>query len=186
MKRDRKSEILAAAERLLDAGGPHAVSMRGVAAALGISVGNLTYHFPQKKDLLEAVMRARHERCRALPPPSTVPGLDGFFRSLLARRGQIPPACETPDQARDLMLLAAEHIAELLHGAMEAFAAEGLLRQSPELPAVEQALLALLMLGRAEEVFGALPDAEKTRRCAWGVLSLLLTEKGRAELDHVL
>ena len=64
MKRDRKSEILAAAERLLDAGGPHAVSMRGVAAALGISVGNLTYHFPQKKDLLEAVMRAR------LPSPA--------------------------------------------------------------------------------------------------------------------
>ena len=186
MRAALREDIITTATALFNKRGYHRVGMRDIAADLGISTGNLTYHFPQKKDLLEAVMRARHERCRALPPPSTVPGLDRFFRSLLARRGQVPPACETPDQARDLMLLAAEHIAELLHGALEAFAAEGLLRQSPELPAVEQALLALLMLGRAEEVFGAPPDAEKTRRCAWGVLSLLLTEKGRAELEHVL
>ena len=96
MKRDRKSEILAAAERLLDAGGPHAVSMRGVAAALGISVGNLTYHFPQKKDLLEAVMRARHERCRALPPPSTVPGLDGFSAPSSRAAARSRPSAKHP------------------------------------------------------------------------------------------
>lgn len=185
MKHDRKSEILAAAERLLDAGGPHAVSMRGVAAELGISVGNLTYHFPQKKDLIEAVMRARHERCRALPPPSTFGELDRFFRSLLKRRGLVPP-CDTPEQARELMLLATEHVGELLHGALESLSAEGLLRQDPALAAVEQALLALLLVGRAGEIFGAAPDAEGTRRCAWGVLSLLLTEKGREELEHML
>lgn len=188
MKRDRKAEILAAAEHLLEESGGQAFSMRSLAAALGISVGNLTYHFPQKKDLLEAVMRSRHERCRALPPPGTLSELDGFFRFLLAQRGQAPrfELYGGPEAARELQALAAEHLGEMLSGALAALEAAGLLRPDPARTAVEQALLALLLLGRPAEVFGTEPGPEETRRCIWGVLGLLLTETGHTELEKMI
>lgn len=190
MGADRRDEILAVAERLMDESGGRSVSMRRIAAELGISVGNLTYHFPQKRELLEAVMRARHARCRALPPPSNLPGLDKFFRFLLERRTQALPSefygDEDLELALDLQSLAARHIGELLAGALDALEAAELLRPSPSRPSVEQALLALLLLGRPAEVFGQNPEPEKTRRCIWGVLELLLTDAGRAELEKVI
>lgn len=187
MKRDRKTEILTAVDRLLEESGGRTVSMRSIAAELGISVGNLTYHFPQKKDLLEAVMRHRHERCRALPPPSTLHELDGFFRSLLDRKGQTPPLelCKAPESACALQKLVTEHIGELLSGALDALETAGLLRSDPSRPAVEQALLALLLLGRPAEVLNGSPDREETRRCLWGLLRLLLTDAGRSELEKM-
>lgn len=188
MKRDRKAEILEVAGRLFETSGGRAFSMRSIAAELGISVGNLTYHFPQKKDLLEAIMRDRHERCRAMPPPATLSELDCFFRALLHRRTQSPPfeLCDAPETARELQKLAADHIGELLAGALDALEAAGLLRPDPARPAVEQALLALLLLGRPAEAFGPDPTPEETRRCVWGVLGLLLTGTGRIELEKVI
>nr|HML49665.1 helix-turn-helix domain-containing protein [Clostridia bacterium] len=56
MKRDIKPHIRAAAEALFQAQGFGNVSMRDVASAAGISVGNLTYHYKKKEDLIEAVV----------------------------------------------------------------------------------------------------------------------------------
>lgn len=48
----RRREILAAASRLFRARGLHATGMREIAAALGMTAGNLYYYFPSKQDLL--------------------------------------------------------------------------------------------------------------------------------------
>ena len=57
--------------------------MRGVADALGISVGNLTYYFQKKLDLLEAVRLDIHKSYRPIPAPLDLRGFDGFFRYVL-------------------------------------------------------------------------------------------------------
>ncbi len=51
-----RDQIVQAAEQLLTSDGYHMLSTRKVATACGISVGNLTYHFPNKTLLIEAVM----------------------------------------------------------------------------------------------------------------------------------
>mgnify|MGYP001797497021 CR=1 FL=1 len=53
---ERRTEILAAARRVLLADGYHELSLRQIASSLGISVGNLQYYFPNKDDLVEAVI----------------------------------------------------------------------------------------------------------------------------------
>ena len=60
MKKDLKSEILVKARELFNTNGYNEVSMRNIADALGISVGNLTYHFKRKEDLVEAVVLEQH------------------------------------------------------------------------------------------------------------------------------
>ncbi|MEJ6392015.1 TetR/AcrR family transcriptional regulator [Gymnodinialimonas sp. 2305UL16-5] len=52
----RRVEILSEARRVLLVDGYHSLSVRQVAAALGISVGNLQYYFPSKDDLVETVL----------------------------------------------------------------------------------------------------------------------------------
>ena len=52
MKDITKSKIAQESERLFNTYGYNAVTMRQIADACGISVGNLTYHYPKKEDLL--------------------------------------------------------------------------------------------------------------------------------------
>ena len=67
-----REQILAAAEMILKRDGYHKLSTRRVAASCGISVGNLTYHFPSKVQLIKALMvavRVRYQRERLTVHP---------------------------------------------------------------------------------------------------------------------
>jgi len=57
-----RERILEAAERVLARDGYHAFSTRRVAQECSISVGNLTYYFPSKTSLIEALMQAIYDR----------------------------------------------------------------------------------------------------------------------------
>ena len=51
-----KERILAASLALFNERGYGNVTMRMIADSLSISVGNLTYHFPKKQDIVNALM----------------------------------------------------------------------------------------------------------------------------------
>ena len=57
-----RGRILEAAERVLERDGYHAFSTRRVAQECSISVGNLTYYFPTKSSLIEALMQSIYDR----------------------------------------------------------------------------------------------------------------------------
>ena len=57
-----RQRILEAAERVLARDGYHAFSTRRVAQECSICVGNLTYYFPTKISLIEALMQAIYDR----------------------------------------------------------------------------------------------------------------------------
>ena len=50
-----KEKILSAALRLFNDYGLDAVTLRQIASEIGISQGNLNYHFPKKEDIVEAL-----------------------------------------------------------------------------------------------------------------------------------
>ena len=66
-----REQIVAAAEQVLEQAGYHAFSTRKVAEVCGISVGNLTYHFPSKAKLVEAVVTAVCDRYARQRPSLT-------------------------------------------------------------------------------------------------------------------
>lgn len=55
---ETREQILYAALDLLVEQGFRAMSMRRVAAACGMKLGNLTYHFPSREDLIQALLDA--------------------------------------------------------------------------------------------------------------------------------
>ncbi len=79
MKKDVKNEILKTGMRLFREQGYANVSMRNIADALGMSVGNLTYHFKRKEELIESVIYAQLESFEPPPTPTTIKQLDEFF-----------------------------------------------------------------------------------------------------------
>lgn len=79
-----REQIIATAEILLSSHGYHGLSTRKVAEACGISVGNLTYHFPNKIQLVQALVASvcsRYESQR----PSIHPKADQPARQYLQR-----------------------------------------------------------------------------------------------------
>lgn len=69
MKKDVKTDILETARKLFNEQGYNGVSMRDIAGALGISVGNLTYYFKRKEDLLELVRSGSWRAIKRRPRP---------------------------------------------------------------------------------------------------------------------
>jgi AcrR family transcriptional regulator len=72
-----RARITAAALELFNAEGTHAISTRHVAAALGMSPGNLYYHFDNKEEIIAALYAELEADLRDLlqPPP---PGPQSF------------------------------------------------------------------------------------------------------------
>ena len=56
MKRETRKEILEMSRMLFNERGFNDVSIRDIATALGISNGNLTYHFKRKEEIVEALL----------------------------------------------------------------------------------------------------------------------------------
>lgn len=79
---DTRAKILTTAARLFAQQGYRSVTMRGIAAELGISVGNLTYHFPHKQDIAAALAEKELDTI-ILPEKATLAALDGYLRRML-------------------------------------------------------------------------------------------------------
>lgn len=81
MKDATKNKIARESERLFNTCGYHKVTMRQIAEACGISVGNLTYHYPKKEDLLmlehDGIMNTFLDK--AFADGGELTGLRGYF-----------------------------------------------------------------------------------------------------------
>ncbi len=68
----RKSDILQAARELFNQNGISSIATRDIANRLNISQGNLTYHFPQKSQLIEALYFGMIEQLESITNQSGV------------------------------------------------------------------------------------------------------------------
>lgn len=85
---DRKQEILRMARRLFGEKGYNGVSMRDIAEALKISVGNVTYYFKRKEELIEAIVLDLQKEYKPRPAPQTLEELAEFIAHIQERQEQ--------------------------------------------------------------------------------------------------
>ena len=124
----KAAEILDAAERHMRAGGYDAVSFRDLADQVGIKSSSVHYHFPQKADLGEAVVRRYTEAVlEALAAPddpaenayARIERLCAVYRSALIDDGLICLCCVLGAETRDLpeqVAAAVDQFFERVHG----------------------------------------------------------------------
>lgn len=76
MKENIKEEIINTSRDLFNAHGYHTVTMRMIASSCHISVGNLTYYYPKKKDILKDLLDSK----RPTKQDQTMNSLEDLYR----------------------------------------------------------------------------------------------------------
>jgi len=81
-----KTKILETANQLFNQQGYNNVSMRDIANALQISVGNLTYHYKKKEELVEAAIALQHQNYHKPEHLKTLQELHECFQRVLTHQ----------------------------------------------------------------------------------------------------
>ena len=189
-KKNLKEEIVNTARRLFNQRGMAAVSMRDIAETLGISVGNLTYHFPRKEELADAVAQDLHQYYRPPAVPNTLQKLNALLPRMQNDIQQNAFYFWHCDEHTDISPAVCQMQTEILkdqtqalHHAFLFFAQEGLFQKElydGHFAYLAQAVLMLCIYWtpqcKLEE------DTQAPRDfldCVWSVLFPCLTEQGR-------
>ena len=192
----RRREITDTARRLFGQRGYNAVSMRDIADALGISVGNLTYYFRRKEDLIETVVMEDYQNFRRGEPPESLEELERLFAQFLERQRQrsyyfrhhvqLSQLCPRVYQFQVSMLNSLRQTLDVSFRRLE----EKGLMSSPFYPGhredLLQALSTVYLYGAPiAERIGAEAVSEAVERSLWSVIVPCLTERGREEFARM-
>lgn len=194
MRKNIKQEIIQAAKRLFNERGYNQVSTQDIADALGISKGNLNYHFKRKEDMLDAIVEEMHSHYVVPDPPATLRQLNDLFLDLLRVTKEnafyfwhYTQLSQVSEKVRSIQtsVLRQNHI--LFSQAFQQLNAEGSLQDEAYPGQYEQIIRAVMLTciywtphSRLEESLGT---AGNFLPCVWGILYPLLTDRGKSQYN---
>lgn len=185
-----KNIILEKAIELFNKNGYANVSVRDIAVAMDKSVGNITYHYKKKSDLICAIVDLQYEDLRSLELNSDIDimGLNEqlkimiafqkkyyfYFSNIIELRKSYHPIMDLQHKVKKEFTL---HFTEVIKN----FEKRGLFRVSPKKDLYEYLAKAmvLLMMSWVQQI--EFEDSEKHDELAtivWSILYSNLTEKG--------
>lgn len=190
-KQTAKEDILETAKKLLVQEGSVNTSMRDIAAELGISVGNLTYYYKTKMELMEAAVLDLHKNAELMTAPKNLLELNEMFliaenkhiKSLYYFRNYVQFAKES-EKIRDLQTKLWHGYRAVWREVMENLCAADLTRQE-EYPGqfelfIDSMQFMLLYRNSRDEVDAYMRlETPRLADCMWSLFYPMLTEKGR-------
>ena len=164
--------------------------MRNIADALHISVGNLTYYFKKKEDLIEAVVLRQHRTFQRLSAPRTLRELNAFFTCLLEDQKQDPyffrhylQLAQLCPQVYRMQRRILQEAFDDLRSALLHLQRQGLVRTDVDAAQLDGVVAVLLSVGIHDLPFPAPDGGRDALVCLWSVLELLLTTEGKSRFD---
>ncbi|MDL2237962.1 TetR/AcrR family transcriptional regulator [Christensenellaceae bacterium OttesenSCG-928-K19] len=195
MKKGIKTKILETAIKLFGEQGYNQVSMRDIAGELGISVGNLTYHYKRKEDLVEAAVLGTRKDYQKRAPMDTLCELNDYFIRMFERHKknayyfrhytQLAQVCPAVYQSQVSVI---RDIYDTLEQTVHRFVESGLMQ--PDVPKgrygkMIKALIAVCVHG-IPPMEGVEPmDAQARLGCIWAVLYPTLTKEGKNAFEEI-
>ena len=195
-KKNIKEEIINTARRLFNAQGYSDVSMRDIADALQISVGNLTYHYRRKEELMEAVVLDMHQYYRPFAPPTTLRQLNAFFARVQNNIQQnafyfwhYTQLAELSPTVHDIQAQVMEQQHALLREAFANFSAAGLFvpeAREGQHARLAQAVLIVCVYWVPHSKLAQDTDAPKDfLDCVWSMLLPCLSPQGQRVYEEI-
>ena len=185
----QQEKILETARTLYNEKGPSAVSMRELAEACGMAVGNLTYYYHRKEDLLRAIMQDAFITTKPEPPIHTLADLNDQFSRMLDTIVRYAFYFLDDTFLQDQKDHNSAIQLRILEG-FEFLRAEGIFCSSFSRE-IQQQILSMLLLTHLSwlrlKLRGgrSIPKDEFLRR-HWLILRPYLTDRGRAEYENTL
>ena len=193
---DRKA-LLQTARRLFNTYGYERVSMRQLADELHMAVGNLTYYFPRKRQIVEALMEDSFEQTRVEGPVESLEQINDMFSRMLDTLAyhsffflDIEFAAESRNNGHH------DYLRDQLLSGLENLVQKGLFQPAFDRETRETILDMLLMthtswlwqhVRRAPMDEGALRSSkEQLLKGHWTILSPYLTSEGHDALRRMM
>lgn len=190
MSSDTRSNILKAARRLFNEQGFEQVTMRKIASEAGVGVGNVTYYFPRRQDIVAALMDDSFARTRMQTHAATPAQLTQMFSLMLDTLERdsfffLDPAFMDHEfhESHHLQLRAC------LSDALTELTERGIFVPAFT-PEIRETLLTMLLmthsswLSRHVRSASPGPDKQELLRMHWVVLAPYLSPEGRAMLER--
>lgn len=191
MKENIKQEIMDTAKRLFSEKGFHNTSMRDIAAVLNISVGNLTYHYKKKEDLIEAILLQDHQHYRKPELLRSLNDLNELLKRNTTQRVSRPyyfryynQLAQTCPAIFEMQMSVLNDLSNVLTESFYGFVSRGTLKKDflQEYDKIIQVIMTVMVYG--------LPDFYQTQKveqersilnCVWSIILPCLTGQGYQE-----
>ena len=193
MSSNLKQDIMNTARQLFSEKGFHDTYMRDIAAALKISVGNLTYHFKKKEDLIEAIALQDHEKYQKAEPFHTLGDLNQFLKKITDQKTSRPyyyrhyvELAQICPAIYEIQVSVLKDLNDVLTESFRSFIENGLLKMkfSKEYDGIIRAIMTLMIHGLPD--FYQMQSVEQDPlilNCVWSIIIPCLTEQGKIEYD---
>lgn len=190
MRKDIKLEIVQISKKLFNERSYNEVSTQDIADAMGISKGNLNYHFKRKEDIIEAVVEEMHSHYVKPKSPTTLEELNTLFlrAQKVAKENAFyfwhyTQLAQMSERIREIQNTVIANNFKLFSDALKLLNESGSL-QSEEYPSqYEQIARSIMLACTYWTPFSKLEERVETKGdfldCVWGMIYPLLTEQGK-------
>lgn len=193
MRKNIKLEIIQAARKLFNERSYNEVSTQDIANVMGISKGNLNYHFKRKEDIIEAVVEEMHSHYVKPEPPATLEELNEHFlrvQKVAKENGfyfwHYTQLAQTSEKIRSIQSKVIKNNYVLFSEAFKLLNKNGSFRDEQYPGQYIQLIQALMLICTHWTPHSKLVESLETKGdfldCVWAVIYPLLTETGKIQL----
>lgn len=184
MKSDIKQAIMDTARQLFNEKGFHDTCMRDIASALNISVGNLTYHYKKKEDLIEAILLEDHKKYKKPNPIYTFSDLNQLLLNVTDQKNSRPyyyrhyvQLAQMCPAVYEMQVSVLKNLKDVLTESFHNFVNARLLKKdyTEEYSNIVNVIMALMVYGLPDFME---EDNAPILNCVWSIIIPCLTEQG--------
>lgn len=190
MAKQTKEDIILTARDLFNKYGYNSISMRDIAKSLDISVGNLTYHFKKKEDLIEDVVNYKHRNYKKMDSPKSLQDLNIFFINALNIQDEnayyfrhFDQLAQISPKIYNLQRSTIKELRELLKESFESLVELNLMKkfnnQDQMINIIECLLTILIYKPASSKELTESDSIKNTLNCLWSILFMCLTNEGQ-------
>lgn len=189
MNANIKENIMDTARELFNEKGFHDTCMRDIASELHISVGNLTYHFKKKEDLIEAIALRDHQDYRKPAPFQKLSDLYQLLQKVTDQKSSRPyyyrhyvQLAQICPAIYEMQLSVLNDLHDVLTLSFRNFMDNGLLKKefSKEYPGMIKMIMTLMVHG-LPDLYRQHAKEQSLISCAFSAIVPCLTVQGYEE-----
>ena len=185
-----KEDILITARELFNEYGYKNISMRDIAKKLNISVGNLTYYFKKKEDLIEEVVMYKHRKYKGILLLKSLDDLNNLFLDMLNTQNEniyyfkhFDELAEISSKIYEIQLATLNKIEKILKECFEELQRKNLVQKVKPKSQIDNLIKCTLTVIIYKPIktkdLNKQDNIDSIISCLWSMIFMYLTDEGK-------
>lgn len=185
-----KEDILITARELFNEYGYKNISMRDIAKKLNISVGNLTYYFKKKEDLIEEVVMYKHRKYKGILLLKSLDDLNNLFLDMLNTQNEniyyfkhFDELTEISSKIYEIQLATLNKIEKILKECFEELQRKNLVQKVKPKSQIDNLIKCILTVIIYKPIktkdLNKQDNIDSIISCLWSMIFMYLTDEGK-------